>query len=565
MGSLVAILLIPQYYQKAFRRVALYTTLLQGIGMIVIIKHFAVDLAGSIDAPSRFQFVEELSWIRLDLGSLGTLSVDYLVGIDGLNIGLLMLAIIILIVGVVASWDVQSYAKAYFSLYLLLDTLLIGSFVALDLMLFYIFFESILIPTYFLIAFWGSTQHLYAATKFLLYNLLGTILILAVFIGLGVSVYDPVATGIQTGLFTPGKIVSPTSVANMVQAQQVDAKDIVHSWRLTIIADPNNFIPGSMLDLVHGQCFKGHAARLIAFFSLLIGFLIKIAAVPFHTWLPSAHVVAPTPVSVVLAAAILKVGGYGLLRIAYNIFPEGAIYYSFWIGLLGLVCMNYAALNALAMQDLKYMVAYSSIAHMGFFLLGLASVSYEGIYGALYQMISHGLISAMLFLVAGVIDDRTNNRDIANYSGLVHVMPRYATIAIIAFLAAMGVPGFSGFIAELLILLGAIRSCSIYRLWPTWMFFLGVLGILLNATYFIWTIQRMFLGKFSLKFSDWKPALRDLGTREYGLFILLMILILALGIFPHLLLNLLENSVRDLVTTIHQIGRANLERISLTK
>lgn len=565
MGSLLILLLVPCHHQKAFRFIALCTTLLQGIGIVLVLRHCSSDLSGSISAPRGLQLAEQLTWMRLSLGSLGTLSIDYFVGVDGLNIGLLMLAAVILIIGVVASWNIYQYTKAYFALYLLLDTLLVGSFVALDFLLFYIFFEVALVPIYFFIGLWGGPKRAYAATQFFLYTLLGTILILMVLIGLGLSVYDPVETGIQAGVLTQSDTVSTeniTAIQSMVRAKEIASKDIVHSFNLILMSDADNFVPDSILSLVSGRVLWGQAIRLVAFLSLVIGFLIKLAAIPFHTWLPTAHVEAPTPISLVLAAVLLKVGGYGLIRTAYNIFPEGALYYGFWIGLLGIVSISYAALNALAMQDLKRMIAYSSIAHMGFFLLGLASLTYEGVNGALYQMVSHGFISAMLFLVAGVIDARTHDRRLENYSGLATPMPYYTAVAMVAFFAALGLPGFSGFVAELLVLLGAFQSASFNALLPSWMGAAGAMGILLNAIYFVWTIQRMFWGSFSLRFPAWKPALQDLRAREYILFVPLIVLIVTLGIFPHLLLNLFRDSVSHFITTVHTVGRDNLELLT---
>jgi NADH-quinone oxidoreductase subunit M len=550
IGSLFVLLLLPPTQQHIFKHITLCTTLLQGLGIGLVLIH------GLANTP-----VEQLTWMRLDLGSLGILSIDYLVGIDGLNIGLIMLSALILTVGVIASWNIQKYSKAYFALYLLLDTLIMGSFLALDFLLFYIFFEVALLPIYFFISIWGGPQRTQATTKFLLYTLLGTVMILMVLIGLGLSVYDPWATGLHVGLLTPEEtpnIEQIKTIQTLVQAYSIPARDIVHSLNLVLMTDAQNFIPGSIFGLLDGQFVGGQAARLLAFLGLVISFLIKLAVVPFHSWLPDAHVEAPTPISVILAAIILKIGGYGLMRTAYSIFPEGAIYYAFWMGALGVCTIIYASMNALAMQDLKRMVAYASVAHMGFVLLGLASATQAGVHGALFQMISHGLIVALLFGIVGVLQSRTQDRRIENYSGLIAKMPYYSIITMVSFFAALGLPGFSSFIAELLILIGAFQASFL----PRWMGIAGVIGILLNATYLIWTIQRVFLGNFYLRYPGWLAELKDLHTKEYILFIPLLLLIFLLGIYPQLLLDLITDSTNLLVTRIHGIGRENLNTIA---
>jgi len=245
------------------------------------------------------------------------------------------------------------------------------------------------------------------------------------------------------------------------------------------------------------------------------------------------------------------------MRTAYSIFPEGAFHYGFGMGVMGVCAIIYAALNALAMQDLKRMIAYSSIAHMGFVLLGLASLTPEGMIGALYQMVSHGLIASLLFGVVGALQARTQDRLIENYSGLATSMPYYTTIAVMRFFSALGLPSFSSFVAELLVLLGAFQASSL----PKWMGMIGAAGILLNAVYFVWTIQRVFFGDFSLRYPSWQPVLQDLNAREYILFIPLLLLVLLLGICPQLLLDLVTESANQLVTRIHIIGRENLEAI----
>lgn len=549
IGSLALLMLIPTHRQSIFRYIALGTTLLQGLSIGLVIAH------GLSNIPT-----EQAAWLRLDLGSLGKLSADYLVGIDGLNIGLILLAALVLTVGVIASWRIQKYTKAYFALYLLMNTLIMGSFLALDFLLFYVFFEATLLPIYFFIGIWGGPRRKQAATQFFLYTLVGTVMILVVLVALSRAVYDPVATGLQIGMLTPEKTVNITqieAIQNLVQDRQVASSDIVRTLDLRLMTDARNFLPGSGLGLLDKALVGGQAARLVAFLGLVLGFLIKLAAVPFHTWLPKAHVEAPTPISMVLAALLLKIGGYGLLRTAYSIFPEGAIYYGFGIGLLGITAIIYAALNALAMQDLKRMVAYASIAHMGFMLLGLASLTTEGVVGALYQMVSHGLITTLLFGIVGVLQERTQDRMIKSYSGLSTRMPYYTVVTVISFFAALGLPGFSSFVAELLVLLGAFQSTTL----PKWVGMVGAAGILLNAVYFIWTIQRVFLGTLYLRCASWEPELKDLQMREYVIFLPLLVLVLLLGIYPQLLSDLISESAYQLVTRVQTVGQENLKAI----
>ncbi|OJW67360.1 MAG: hypothetical protein BGO68_04235 [Candidatus Amoebophilus sp. 36-38] len=568
VGSACVNLLIPAHRRNLHKAIVLLTLSLQVICFVWILSQLYAAAAWQTNQPlfNSLYFVEKCSWLRFSLGNLGILSVNYFLGLDGLNVGLLGLALFVLSIGAVASWSIKKYVKAYFILYLLLNTLIIGSLVALDFLLFYIFFELTLVPIYFLIGLWGEANGPAAATKFFLYTLAGAILILVVLIGLGLSTYDPIATGIQAGILK-GSVLENTApeqivcIQKMIQNNQIAAQDIVHTFEVPLMTNTQNFIPHTTFSITSIQSFQGYPMRLLGFFILLIGFMIKLAIAPLHNWLPDAHVQAPTPISIVLAGILLKLGAYGLLRTAYSIFPEGAIHFGFWIGVIGIISGIYAALNALAMQDLKKMIAYSSVAHMGFFLVGIGSLTAEGMQGALYQLISHGLIASLLFLVVAIIYSRTQDRTIQNYSGLASQMPYYTVISLIAFAAALGTPGFSTFIAELLILLGAFQSSVYNSVWKMGIGILGGLSIFLNTTYYVWTIQRMFGGKFSLRFPDWTILLRDIRIKEAILLIAVIITVVILGIFPNLLLSLSKDSIKLFVDQIYQIGKANLKTV----
>ncbi|MEL6539197.1 MAG: NADH-quinone oxidoreductase subunit M [Bacteroidota bacterium] len=553
VGSLLLLLALPTTRQRLFKGLTLGTVLLQGLCVAYLWAGSAAQGAGT-----QVQYV----WMKLHLSHWGVLAVDFQLGVDGLNIGLLALAVVVLGASALASWRMDVYPKAYFALYLLLDALIMGSFLAMDFLLFYIFFEMSLLPVYFFIGLWGGEQRNRAAIQFFLYTLLGAIMVLLVLIGLSLSVYDPVATGLQAGMLSPGEVATPAQLAtirHMVQTQAIDPQSIVHTLSFTHLQDPQNLLPDTIFRIHDAPYINGQAVRLLAFAVLFIGFGIKMAVVPFHTWLPDAHVAAPTPISMVLAGVLLKLGGYGLLRTAYSIFPEGGLYYRSEIGALGVLSIIYAAMNATAMQDLKRMVAYASVAHMGFVLLGLASLSYEGIHGALYHMISHGLITVLLFGVVGVLNDRTGDRTIAHYQGLTSRMPCYATVSIIAFAIAMGIPGSSGFIGELLILLGVFQALG--QALPIWLGCLATLGTLLNAIYWIWTIQRMFLGPFALRNTAHEAKLSDLTSLEYLILLPLIFLALLLGLFPHWLLDQTTAGASWLVTQTHTLGQSHLGEI----
>lgn len=550
IGSLCLLLLTTKLQARACRYIALGTVILQGLGMGYILY------GGLTNIP-----LEKYPWIHFSLYPRGTLSIDYLIGIDGLNAGIISLTLFILTIGIIASWNIQQHPKIYFALYLLMDTLLMGIFLSLNFLVFYIFLEAVLIPIYFFMHVWGDQQHTHTVNKFLIYNLLGTMMILMVLIGLGQSVYDPVATGMRIQLFEHHEIPSASqikSVQHLVQTQAIDPQHIVHTLNITCMTNKHNFIPGSIFDIQHGQYFWGTSARLFAFLGLLIGCLIKLGIVPFHNWLPDSHATAPTPISMILAAILLKIGSYSIIRMAYHIFPEGANYYAVAMGSLGVCTLLYASLIALTMKDLKRMVAYSSIAHMGFLLLGLSSLTHVGLQGALYQMVSHGLIATLLFGIVGVLQDRTQERDLHHYSGLATVMPYYTVIVVFSFFDALGLPGGSSFMAKLLILMGTFQSPNL----PNWLGIAGTIGILLNASYWIWTLQRTFLGVFTTRNPSWRVKLSDLTTREYILLIPLLISTLFLGVYPQCLWQLTESAVDQLVTYVHTTGKENLTYIA---
>ncbi|NVK84584.1 MAG: NADH-quinone oxidoreductase subunit M [Cytophagia bacterium] len=542
----ILVLLTPKAYQHLYRVLAIGSTGLTLLLTLFAIQAFDGGLIPQISGETNLQMVEKSEWFSLKLGSLGTMSVDYFMGADGLNISMLLLAAIVLFIGAIACWKIKEKQKAYFSLYLLLSTSVLGCFVALDFFLFYLFFEFMLLPMYFLIGIWGGPRREYAAIKFFLYTLAGSILILIVMIGLYNSVYDPVKTAEMAGLSLTDYSIA--DIQSMVSEGEIESEALVKSFNMLNMADSANYIPGSLLDRYGSVAtIFGQPARWIAFLAILIGFAIKLPAFPFHTWLPDAHVEAPTPISVVLAGILLKVGGYGLIRTAYAIFPDAAFHYAWLIGFIGMFSIIYGAMNALAQKDLKKLIAFSSVSHMGFVLLGLAAMTSEGVSGAIYQMFSHGLISSMLFLIAGVIYDRTHDRMIENYGGLAHQMPKYTAFVGIAFFASLGLPGFSGFVAELFVFLGAFKSASVIGAIPAWMAIVSTLGLVLAAGYYLWTFQKMFLGKFWVKDKKWASDLKDLTIREYLMLVPLVILIIAFGVYPAFLLDLINSGVESFI------------------
>lgn len=515
----VLILLLPTTWRQSYKYIALGFTVAQLILAGTIYAQFDSGATG-INTASGYQFVEQLSWIRLDLGGLGRLEIDYFLGIDGVSLPLIVLSALVMLMAIGASWNVSRSPKGYFALIMLLNMAVMGIFSALDFFLFYIFYEVMLLPLYFLIGIWGGANREYAAIKFFIYTLFGSVFMLLIIVGLYFSVTNP-----DTG---------------------------AHTFNMLTMMNPDNYIDGSFFAYVNNyhEIF-GIPARMLGFIVLFVAFAIKIPIVPLHTWLPDAHVEAPTPISIILAGVLLKIGGYGIIRVCMSIFPDAMVSANWWLGIIGIVSILYGALNALSQKDLKRMIAYSSVSHMGFVTLGLASMTTEGISGAMFQMISHGFLSAALFFLVGVIYDRVHDRYIYHYRGLANIMPQYTAYVAIAFFASLGLPGFSAFIGEAFIIIGSFNAESAGTGLPRWMAVAGSVGILLSAAYFLWTLQRMFFGTTRLKGGEsWATALTDVNIREKVILFPALALALVLGVMPALVFDKLNSSVSTLVNLL---------------
>lgn len=502
--GMVIILLLPKENKPAIRWTAVLMTSIQIILAIVIYFKFDRSMAG-VNTEAGFQFIEKARWIDVKAISwFGSVQIDYFLGIDGLSVLMVILTALISFIAVFASWEINKSIKGYFALLLLLDAGMMGVFVSLDFFLFYVFWEIMLLPMYFLIGIWGGPRREYAAIKFFLYTLLGSVLMLLAMIALyfSVSIIDP-GTG-----------------------------ERVHTFNMIAMMNPSNYDPGSLLAGLNTSW------RYMAFIGLFIGFAIKVPIFPFHTWLPDAHVEAPTAVSVILAGVLLKMGTYGLLRISFPMFPDAAAYYQVPLAVLGFINIVYGALVAMAQEDFKKLIAYSSISHMGVVILGMSALNTQGITGAVMQMFNHGTITAMLFLIVGVLYDRAHTRGLSEFGGLMNHMPKYSGIMVVAFFAALGLPGLSGFISEAFAFLGAFQPPQI-----RWITIASTVGIVLTAAYMLWTLQRLFFGTLPEK---WK-SLPDINGRELFMLVPLAIIVIVLGIYPAPMINLMSTSINTLV------------------
>jgi NADH-quinone oxidoreductase subunit M len=503
--GMIAVLMIPKRHEELMKWTAALATFIQVVLAVVIYFKFDRSLLG-INTMEQMQFVEKATWIDIaGVSWFGRIHIEYFLGVDGLSVPMVLLTALISFIAVFASWNIEKAMKGYLAMLLLLDTGMMGVFVALDFFLFYVFWEVMLLPMYFLIGIWGGPRREYAAIKFFLYTLLGSVLMLLAMIALyfSVTVADPV-----TG-------------------------EKIHTFNMLAMMNPANYEPGSLLAGV------GTYWRSLAYIALFIGFAIKVPIFPFHTWLPDAHVEAPTAISVILAGILLKMGTYGLLRISYPMFPDAATAYALPLAVLAFINIVYGALCAMAQQDFKKLIAYSSISHMGVVLLGMSAMNTQGMVGAVFQMFNHGTITAMLFLIVGVLYDRSHTRDLDAFGGLAITMPRYTGIMTVAFFAALGLPGLSGFISEAFSFLGAFKT---FR----WITIASTLGIVLTAAYMLWTLQRVFLGQPNEK---WKQ-LPDINGRELFTLVPLAVVVIALGIYPSLMLDLMTSSLNHLVNVV---------------
>jgi NADH-quinone oxidoreductase subunit M len=469
LGAAVCFLL-PRSQEHSARVVAaLFATINLALAVVLY--------AGFDQLDSELQFTQRLTWI--DAADVG-FDVQYFVGVDGLSATMVLLTGLLFVVAALVSWGIELRPREYFGWLLALETAVMGVFVAQDLILFFLFWELELVPMFLLISIWGTGRKEYSAMKFVLYTLFGSALMLVGFLVLGFS----------AGTF-------------------------------------------DMNELAERDITEAAISLNAVFFLILAAFAIKLPVFPLHTWLPDAHTDAPTAVSVILAGVLLKMGGYGLIRILVGILPEQFERFDVYLAGLAAFSVIYGAVLTMRQQDLKRLIAYSSVSHMGYVLLGVAALGEVGLTGAALQMFTHGTITALLFVMVGLIYDRTHTRQISDLSGLAHIMPIAATVFIIAGLASLGLPTMSGFVAELLVFLGSIERFEAATV-------LAVIGILLSAGYILWTVQRVFFGPSPQRWShltdttNWWEQVSMAG---------LVAVIIGVGVYPATIVDVLESGI----------------------
>jgi len=483
LAAAVLTAFMPSGAHKAIRWFALLST--------TLIFVVSLRLVGAFQASPEMQLVVSKPW-------LPSLGISYHLGIDGISLFLVMLVTFLTPITILGCFSsIETRVKEFFICMLLLETAMIGAFVALDMFLFYVFWEAMLIPMYFMIGMWGGERRVYATVKFFIYTMIGSLLMLIAILYV-VNVHR-----VQTGVLTfdlPALLTTP-----LTDSQQ---------WLL--------------------------------FLAFALAFAIKVPMFPFHTWLPDAHVEAPTPGSVILAGVLLKMGTYGFIRFAMPLFPEAALRALPFIAGVAIIGIIYGALVAMVQKDVKKLVAYSSVSHLGFVMLGLFALNTQAVEGAILGMINHGISTGALFLLVGVIYERRHTRLISEYGGLTRVMPVYATIFMIVTLSSIGLPPLNGFVHEFLILIGAFEV-------NVWWGVLAASGVVLGAIYMLWMLQRVFFGEVT---NEKNNSLKDLNLREILVFIPLIVMIFWMGVYSKPFVQRMEPSVTQFVEQMNTVRQA---------
>lgn len=481
--AMVLYSLAPPRRDEHYRWIALVATVATFVVSLLLLR-------GAGGSGAEFRFEENVNWI----GSIGA---RYHLGVDGASLWLVLLTTLLMPIAVLSSWtSISKRPLAYFAFLLILESAMIGVFVSLDLLLFYLFFEASLVPMFFLIGIWGGERRIYAAIKFFIYTSVGSLLMLV---------------GIIALYFLYNTFDYPT----LLQAMQVRS--------------------------------LGGRAEFWLFVAFAIAFFIKVPLFPFHTWLPDAHTEAPTAGSVILAGVLLKMGTYGLLRFNLALFPNASRWWALPIIILAVIGIIYGALVAMVQPDVKRLVAYSSVSHMGFVVLGLFSFTELGMQGALYQMLNHGVSTGALFLFVGFIYERRHTRLISEFGGLATPMPWFSTLFVIASLSSIGLPFLNGFVGEFLILIGTWTSTAVDRPWVVTM--LAATGVIWAAVYMLWMLQRVLFGEIT---NPENARLKDLNSRELGLLLPLLFLMLFMGVYPRVFLDRSQPSVAAIRERVKQ-------------
>jgi len=506
--------------------IGMATLVLQFIACVIVYAVFDPTKPGI--GAEGLQLVTQVGWID-------SFSIEYYVGVDQLSFWMVVLTGFVALVAGVASFhfkykaedgNVQEYGirkqqKGYWAMFLLLNSGMYGVFSAMDFFLFYVFWEVMLLPMYFLIGIWGGPRKEYAAIKFFLYTLAGSVFLLlgmiALYYGSDASVLAGTEAVVQENGVWLFKNASGNTehTFNLLYLQMLSAKG---HWA--------------------GQgAILGMEFTKIIWVFMFVAFAIKVPMFPFHTWLPDAHVQAPTAISAILAGVLLKMGCYGILRFNFQLLPDATIWAADYMAAFGMISVVYAALVCLAQKDLKKIIAYSSVSHMGFVLLGFAAMTPQGMVGGYFQMVSHGIVSPMLFLLVGVVYDRAHTRDVNSFGGLASKLPEYAGLTGLAFFASLGLPGLAGFIGEALVFLGAFQKYQIFVM-------VSVTSVIVTAAYYLWTMQRVFLGQFNAK---WEGLLPPLNKHERATLYPLAFLSIAMGIAPFYVFKYMNQGIYDLI------------------